>query len=167
MTRKLVWLLLSALFPACITAEFVQTDYSHLPRWSGGRPVLFIDRLPDRPTRSVGLVSVNAPDTAALSMVLKAAVDKGYEVGCWGLIDRGVYNPAHVYRSTTQHQLPTWVVRLEVPKRRVGLATLAVYTPPTVVQPTPRTSREFVCVVLDESRRPPVRRLPPSDVYDD
>ncbi len=150
-TKPRFWLLLglplSQLVAGCITSTFVVTD----PRANARpptRPTMFIDRLPEIPFYSIGIIEVRAPAGTELGKVLDEAVRKGGEVGCDMVIDRVIYR-----------------ISYGIPKARALLAQSTFYPPPTVTQPAPvyipeapPDRREFVCgVATNSANRAPLQ----------
>ena len=73
----------------CMRATFVQTD-----TFKPGPPSAlewYIDKVPKKPYRAVGIIEVTLADTAALMEVVKAAYKKGQEVGCHLIIERSLH----------------------------------------------------------------------------
>ena len=83
---------------ACAHADFVSTDtrYQGRPRT---QPWVFVDRLPPYPYISIGIIEVIAPAGTSLSEIFELARQKGSDVGCDVVVDRGIHritsaNPA-------------------------------------------------------------------------
>ena len=75
---------------ACAHADFVSTDtrYQGRPRT---QPWVFVDRLPPYPYISIGIIEVIAPAGTSLSDIFELARQKGSEVGCDVVVDRGIH----------------------------------------------------------------------------
>jgi hypothetical protein len=153
--------------PGCVPqyVSFLKTDDSYTPHQAAARPATYIDRLPPRPYRSVGIIEVDVPQHFSLETMIKWAADKGQEIGCDVVVDRMI----HRVEGRERH-LRRWVVAVEPPLRRradpepaaplASPALLAAKQPapqPVVVvneADPPHQRREFICGVYTESQQP-------------
>lgn len=143
---------------SCLPATtFVRTDSSFSPRKeigtepvAGPLPEVFLDRLPARPYRSVGIIQVNLAITSGnLGDVVKAAQQGGAQTGCQVVVDRAIH-------------AVTWRTEPDPPVARgVYLAGLSPYVPPRPLPPSPRPPpqapqpspgfREFICGLFTDT----------------
>ncbi len=91
MRPLLASLLAAVLLPGCLSATFTRTAGDYVPHAVDTAPEVFIDRLPARPYRPVGVIEVQSPAAASLSQVLAAARSKGKAVGCDVVVDRAIH----------------------------------------------------------------------------
>ena len=131
---------LALLLVGCITAKFVQTDprFRSAPRRT--LPPAYLDRLPEQPYRSVGIIEVQGPaGDFDLGKVVKAAREKAAKLGCDLVVDRAI----HKVTSAIERAGP---LVAQYPY---------VYTPPPTATPqpiyvanaAPPGRREFICGV--------------------
>jgi hypothetical protein len=125
--------LLLATASGCIGAEFVRTESTFVTRRCRKAPAIFLDRLPDRPYASVGIISVGPG--ASLTYALKVASRKGCDVGCELIVDRSIHH----------------VGRTEPTPAPIGEARFlaAQYTPPYQYPPTYTPSPSPVIVPVE------------------
>ena len=119
---------LALLLVGCITAKFVQTDarFRSAPRRT--LPPAYLDRLPEQPYRSVGVIEVRGPaDYFDLGKVVKAAREKAAKLGCDLIVDRAIHKTASAIER--------------------GGPLLAQYPYAYVPPPAPPGRREFICGV--------------------
>ncbi|MBI4511712.1 MAG: hypothetical protein HY698_18910 [Deltaproteobacteria bacterium] len=128
-----------SLAPGCITASFVQTDGSFVPHELASGPSVYLDRLPERPYRSVGIIEVKGPaGSFDLGNLLPVVQEKGKEVGCDLIIDRAIYR--------VSGELPTMGVLVAgVGAGYYGQTT--TNTPIVYTESAPPGRREFICAV--------------------
>jgi len=75
----------------CITTSFIQTDPSYVPTDRQKKPRVFLDRLPEEPYHSVGIIEAMAPAGSRFEKILAIVQKKGQELGCWGLVERSIF----------------------------------------------------------------------------
>lgn len=112
------------------SVTFVQTDSSFHRDDLDGEVQVFIDRLPDLPYRSVGVIEVRRHD---LQAAVDAAVAKAREVGCDFVIDRRIYEPPQAALA-----MPRWALASSEPEP----------LPVEQQEPPPPPPREFICGVV-------------------
>jgi hypothetical protein len=123
---------------ACVHASFVPTD----ARYAAARvtnPRVYVDHLPPRPYRSVGIIEVRGPDNQMdLAMVIDKARSAGAEAGCDVVVDRAIHA---VDRGADLSPEPGMMLA----QYRPYGSSSSYYSPApfTYVQPTSR--REFIC----------------------
>lgn len=78
----------AVIFSGCIRSSFTQTDGQFAPAVSNVMPSFYLDRLPPQSYRSVGIIEVIASAGTDLSAVMRAAIEKGQELGCQVVVDR-------------------------------------------------------------------------------
>lgn len=150
----------------CGGATFVQTDNEFAPSAGTVEPEVFLDRRPDRPYRSVGIIEVES--NSALDRIVKIAQKKGKKVGCELLVDRTIHQVGNVdpIRSgcfleeesalRLRHECtppPSRVPQGMAFPRVCGQARHSYSTPIIAPQPgpsspmrsTPVSRREFIC----------------------
>jgi hypothetical protein len=153
MSPTRAWLLLAFCLFGCVKIEYLSTDVSFRPR-GHARPLVFIDRLPPYPYRSVGIFEATVPVGSSLAEVLSAVVDKGAEIGCEAIVDRAIHrvSAAPVVRPR----------RLLVQFPQITPSPVYVPAQPVYATPPPGT-REFICAVREEVPAPPAATiLPPA-----
>lgn len=175
---RVLWWMGAGLFVSglgCVNANFTQTNGQYVVHEAASRPPVFVDRRPDRPYDSVGIIEVIAPAMASLGEVIYAASDKGREVGCDVVVERSLHQVAIETRRWRVDLFEAAPLRSLAAARRQQappspwLAAGPSYQPVYMNTPPPK-SREFVCgvyrdlpgaVATPESRIKPVPAGPP------
>lgn len=160
--RSLTGVLLLALTTAgstiaCNGPQFVKTSKDFVPTPRGRYPSVYLDRQPERPYQSVGIIQAQG----RLSDVISAVKEKGKEVGCDLIVDRRI----HKVSEADAHPVLTWVIPVGLPghapeplvdhpRRATHTAgSLLAYPVPYII-PTPAAtapeSHEFICGVFVE-----------------
>jgi hypothetical protein len=142
---------LLALIGCAPVTSFVQTDSAFVAQ-SGASPTVFLDALPDRPYRSVGIIEVRAGDMHSLNSIVAAAQSKGAALGCDVVVQRALHRVvgALPVRSVTV----TGDDADRIDPRYLGAVTgvAPAPMPPTVVPPSgsppPASRYEYVCGVF-------------------
>jgi hypothetical protein len=80
-------LLALALGGCCHSESFKATEKGFAPSARGGDPVVFLDRLPREPYRTVGVIRVARPNSTPLGEFIDAARTHATMVGCDVVID--------------------------------------------------------------------------------
>ena len=150
-----IGLLSAQLLSACVMSTFVVTDPRAASR-QPTRPTMFVDRLPQVPFYSIGIIEVRAPAGTELGKVLAEAVRKGGEVGCDLVVDRVIYRVS--YGIPGAHAL--------IAQTTIYAPAPPVYQAPVVVPEPPPDRREFICGVATNPangapRQPPLPTPPP------
>ena len=146
------WFLIALALCGCVTAEFVSTDPSFRPR-SHAMPIVYIDKLPPFPYRSVGIIEATIPDSHPLSEVMQVVATKGQEVGCDAVVDRAIHQVSSAAPVVVRQR---WLVQYRAPMT----SSTPVYHPPqNNYQAPPAGKREFICAV--RAATPPVAPAPP------
>jgi hypothetical protein len=150
MSSPRLWFLLALSLAGCVTADFVSTDPYFRPR-SHMLPLVFIDRLPPFPYRSVGIIEATIPENHPLSEVMRVVAAKGQEVGCEAIVDRSIHHVSAAPAFGGQR----WLVQYHPP---VTSTSNQIYRPAatTPVAAPPAGRREFICAVREEAPPPPV-----------
>ncbi len=161
----------------CVNASFTKTSDGYVVHAVDTVPEVFVDKLPEQPYDSVGIIEVHAPQAANLSEVLRAAADKGQQVGCDVVVDRSIHR-------VDGADLRRWTVVVaaaapplpedEALRRRVspelgmiGSSPSFHTTPNTVIYnnytspSVPMNKREFVCGVFRIADAAATRARPP------
>lgn len=134
---KSVTVLLAAVLAGCWSTSFIQTDPSYRAT-SGAWPEVYLDRLPDRPYRSVGIIEVKGPaGDFDLEDVLRHAQEKGRELGCDLIVERAIH------RVSSREQQSPRIAQLGGGFRPP--ASSAPPPSPVVVPATGPGRREFIC----------------------
>jgi hypothetical protein len=124
---------------ACVRAEFVRTDAAFRPH-PPTHPTVFIDHLPERAYRAVGVIEVSGPPAHMdLVTVMEEARNAGSEAGCDVVVDRSIHRV-----SLADPARPRVLLAQFTPSPRP-------YTPPpsftTPVYTPPPDRRAFICGV--------------------
>jgi hypothetical protein len=128
----------------CLHAEFIQTDPSVILARKASRPRVYIDRLPERPYRSAGILELTFHASLSLRDVLEAAGDEGKKVGCDVVIDRSIHLVQR--EGATRKTQALWRHAQYVPRPHPPPPP-----PPTVFQSPPPGKREFICGIWEEA----------------
>jgi hypothetical protein len=148
------WFLIALALCGCVTAEFVSTDPSFRPR-GHAMPIVYIDKLPPFPYRSVGIIEATIPDSHPLSEVMQVVATKGQEIGCDAVVDRAIHQVSAAVPVAPQQR---WLVQYHPPVT----SSAHIYKPPqTNYQAPPAGRREFICAVRDATPPPPAAPLVP------
>ncbi|MDY7230351.1 hypothetical protein [Hyalangium rubrum] len=141
-----------ALATGCISAEFVRTDPRVTLAPKASRPQVYIDRLPERSYRSVGIIELTIPTGSSLQDVMNAAGDEGQRSGCDVVVDRSIHP---VRRESGQRETSTfWRHAQHSPIPPPPAA------PPVVYNSPPPGKREFVCGIWEEAEAPAQGQAP-------
>jgi hypothetical protein len=140
----------------CVTTNFVPTDGSFRSSGRSTRPQVFVDRLPPRPYRSVGIIEVTGPaGLMDLQTVMAEAAIAGDSAGCDVVVDRAIHrvgasaSPAPVGRMLVQYIAP-----YSHPSYVAPQPAAPAYTPPP-------SRHEFICgVFVAASPAAPVEEPP-------
>jgi hypothetical protein len=154
MRTSFLMLLAFGLLNGCVSATFTQTSQSYVVHRLEAPPEVFVDRLPQSAFDSVGIIEVQAPASADLSMILDAAKSKGQDVGCDVVVDRAIYRVggANLRRWTVAlaadaDSAPPPSARRHSGDPYLGYAYVPAPQPaPIVYAPAPPPERrEFIC----------------------
>jgi hypothetical protein len=137
--RRLSWLGLAALLmcAGCTRVNFIKSSASFVEHERKVRPGVYVDKLPRKPYKSVGIIEVIAPAAAGLDDILALAADKGQEVGCDVVVDRAIHKVegALPRRWTVAGSSPTASpADAPHPSRRDAQYLGAAFTPTPVYQ---------------------------------
>ena len=124
----------------CVRTSFTQTDFGFALHPAAQRPNVFLDRLPERPYRSVGIIEVISPAGFTLNQILGEVIEQGQNVGCDVIVDRSIYRVSQVDEA-----LPRFVFAQYIPPPTPAPAP--VYSPPP-------DRHEFICGVYDAGAPP-------------
>ena len=141
---------LAVLGGGCLHAQFSRTDPSFVEIPGKGPPRVYVDQLPQRPYRSVGIIEVLVPVGYALSDVMDLSSAEGARVGCDVVVDRVIH------RVTAQEPARRFAVNAQYyPTPPPPQATTPYYGPPS-------NQRDFICGLWVEPPAPPPK--PPAEV---
>lgn len=117
-------------------------------------PSFYLDRLPSQPYRSVDIIEVIASAGTELSAVMRAALEKGQELGCLIVVDRSI----HQVRSRELVQGWHQQIRIDSPRADRRNASPRRSSPSPLMSDTYRSPpqlnhREFICGVFDEQQK--------------
>lgn len=118
----------------CIRTHFVPTDPTHAAAPNGKTPTIYLDRLPDRPYHSVGIIEAVYPAGFSLNDILPEVQITAREVGCDLVVDRAIFPIGSAEASKR------WWKR--VAYAPIGHPVTQSYSPPP-------DRREFICGVFD------------------
>jgi hypothetical protein len=142
--KKTSLVLIAVLTGGCASATFVRTDEGFRPLMTRTLPEVYLDRVPERPYRAVGVIEVIV--NGKLPEIVKIARETGQKFGCDAVIDRPLHRA-----SSTRPELPR-LVAAQYPAPPVYVAPPKPYQPPPPVylpqQPAGR--REFICGVYEK-----------------
>jgi hypothetical protein len=160
--RPLLLALALASLAGCVSSNFVATDPRFHARGATS-PRVYMDALPDKPYRSVGIIEVSGPPAQMdLPTVLAEAERAGGEAGCDVVVDRSIH------RVSLQLDTPRMMLAqyhsppvISHTNRLPGYQQAAA---PAYIPPPDR--REFICGVFVAAPRapdlaPPVFTPPP------
>jgi hypothetical protein len=134
-----------ALCTGCVSADFARTDPGFKKGWKPGRPLVYVDRLPERPYRSVGILELTFPANSSLTQVLEAAGQQGQIVGCDVVVERSIHP---VQKESGLSGTPAfWMRAQHVPGHPPGSAQ-----PPTFYSAPQIGKREFICGIWEEAQ---------------
>jgi hypothetical protein len=99
----------------CVNASFTKTSDDYVVHEVDTLPEVFIDKLPEQAYDPVGIIEIHAPQAASLGEVMRAAAEKGQEVGCDVVVDRSIHrvDGARLRRWTV-------IVAVDVPASPTG-----------------------------------------------
>jgi hypothetical protein len=144
-------------------SNFILTDASYRPHVRP-RPRVYVDHLPDRPYRSVGIIEVAGPATLMdLNDVLAEAQSAGAEQGCELLVDRAIH---HVSRAPAPR--PAMILVSYPGQPTFGTPTTRpapAYTPGPTYTPAPTDRHEFICGIYSGPASAPSSEPPPAPIF--
>jgi hypothetical protein len=137
MKRRQYLVCVLLLATGCWRVTFVSTD-SAFQRAPGAEPDVYLDRLPDRPYQSVGILEVTGPAIEFdLDAVIRRAKKKGRELGCDLIVDRSIHRVSMATRQP--------ILLAQLGHTSVGQYTTTQPQPFNVYNAPPPGRREFVC----------------------
>lgn len=136
---------LAVLTGGCLHAQFSRTDPSFGEVAGKPPPRVYVDQLPARPYRSVGIIEVLVPQGYALSDVMDLASAEGARVGCDVVVDRLIHRIT-AREPETRFMLAQYPQLYPAP--RLGQPMTPYYSPPP-------NQRDFICGLWVEETPPP------------
>ncbi|MBI3073885.1 MAG: hypothetical protein HYY84_17395 [Deltaproteobacteria bacterium] len=144
MVRVIVGVTMASFYmSACMRVEFLKTDGGFVPKKTGKDPEYFVDRIPVKPYRSVGIIEVIAGGAHNIVDVVRAAAEKAQEIGCDLIVARAIHRVSGLDEMRVLAEFP-------------GESVVPIqYQAPIVTHSPPSSRFEFICGIYSGDARKP------------